>query len=152
MKNFFTIRSAATADLPALLTLEQQVFSGDRLSKQQYRRHIANNSAVVLVVIRNKMLMGNTVVFFRKNSSIARLYSIAVSQTAQGAGIGTTLLHAVENIARERSCTRLRLEVRQDNWAAIRLYEREGFQLFGHYENYYEDGANAWRYEKYLNK
>ncbi|MGB3840666.1 MAG: GNAT family N-acetyltransferase, partial [Rhodanobacter sp.] len=49
-----------------------------------------------------------------------------------------------------RGCDRLRLEVRPDNAAAIRLYERAGFRRFGAYRRYYEDGTDAWRYEQAL--
>jgi ribosomal-protein-alanine N-acetyltransferase len=44
----------------------------------------------------------------------------------------------------------MRLEVRQDNSAAIRLYERLGYRRFAARQGYYEDGEDAWRYEKKL--
>jgi ribosomal protein S18 acetylase RimI-like enzyme len=56
----------------------------------------------------------------------------------------------VEKAAADRGCRRLRLEVRQDNAAAIRLYERRGYRRFAARGTYYEDGADAWRYEKCL--
>jgi [ribosomal protein S18]-alanine N-acetyltransferase len=40
--------------------------------------------------------------------------------------------------------------VRQDNAAAIRLYERRGYRRIGAYAAFYEDGADAWRYQKDL--
>jgi ribosomal protein S18 acetylase RimI-like enzyme len=89
-------------------------------------------------------------VFFRKGSGIARLYSIAVDHAARGRGIGEALLRAVERGARARGCTRVRLEVRQDNPGAIALYEKLGYRRFGAYARFYEDGADAWRYEKPL--
>ncbi|MEY2262323.1 GNAT family N-acetyltransferase, partial [Rhodanobacter denitrificans] len=36
------------------------------------------------------------------------------------------------------------------NAAAIGLYERRGFRRTGHQPGYYEDGEDAWRYEKPL--
>src|SRR3546814_8244809 len=47
-----------------------------------------------------------------------------------------------------RSCHALRLEVCIDNAAAIGLYERCGFVRIGRYAHYYQDGADAWRYER----
>jgi ribosomal protein S18 acetylase RimI-like enzyme len=93
-------------------------------------------------------LLGKAVVFFRARSDIARLYSIAVAARARGRGVAKALLAAVEAAARAQGCARLRLEVRQDNGAAIGLYERLGFHRFGEYAEFYEDGAPAWRYEK----
>jgi ribosomal protein S18 acetylase RimI-like enzyme len=40
--------------------------------------------------------------------------------------------------------------VRQDNLAAQRLYERHGYRRIASVVAYYEDGADAWRYEKTL--
>ncbi len=40
-----------------------------------------------------------------------------------------------------RNCAWLRLEVRADNSAAIRLYEANGYQRFASVEDYYEDHA-----------
>jgi hypothetical protein len=44
----------------------------------------------------------------------------------------------------------MRLEVRPDNAWAIALYERLGYHEFGKYLDYYEDHADALRYEKRL--
>ncbi|MFD0938579.1 GNAT family N-acetyltransferase, partial [Methylobacterium trifolii] len=67
-----------------------------------------------------------------------------------GLGLGGHLLDAVEAEAARHGCTRLRLEVRADNGAGIRLYERRGYTRFMVREDYYEDGMEAWRYEKSL--
>lgn len=80
------------------------------------------------------------------------MYSIAVADKARGLGVGYRLLKQAEALAVKRRCKRMRLEVRQDNSSAIRLYERNGYQRFGDYAHYYEDGMHAWRYEKELTK
>src|SRR6185312_12726679 len=122
----------------------------DHLSRRQYRHHIGSESARVLAAVDASGLLGKAVVFFRSNSDIARLYSIAVADAARGRGIGEALIGAVERTARARGSRRLRLEARQDNAAAVRLYERLGYRRFGAYAGFYEDGADAWRYEKDL--
>jgi len=146
----YRIRRATLADLSALLALERRAFTTDHLSSRQYRHHVTNTSARVLAAVDASGLLGKALVFFRKNTSVARLYSIAVAHEARGRGVGEALVHAAERSARTRGCTRLRLEVRQDNAAAIRLYERLGYRRFGAYSGFYEDGADAWRYEKQL--
>jgi [ribosomal protein S18]-alanine N-acetyltransferase len=146
----FRIRRATLADLDALVELEQAAFMTDRLSRRQYRRHLQGASAVVLAAADGPGLIGSAVVFFRHNSAVARLYSIAVADAARGRGIARALLAAAEKAARRRSAGHLRLEVRRDNAAAIRLYERRGYSLFGTLRRFYEDGADAWRYEKPL--
>jgi ribosomal protein S18 acetylase RimI-like enzyme len=138
------------ADLDALVALERRAFTTDHLSRRQYRHHIESESANVIAALDASGLLGKAVVFFRKNTAIARLYSIAVADAARGRGLGEALVHAVERAARARGSTRVRLEVRQDNGGAIRLYERLGYRRFGAYAGFYEDGADAWRYEKDL--
>jgi len=148
MRSSYRIRRARLADLEALVALEQASFTTDHLSRRQYRHHLANPRGKVVVAVDASGLLGKALVFFRRGSDIARLYSIAVAQTARGRGIGEALLAAAEREARSRGCRCLRLEVRQDNVAAMRLYERRGYRRFGAYHGFYEDGADAWRYEK----
>ena len=145
------VRSATPSDLDALVALEQLAFSGDRMSRAQYRRHLASSSAAVWVAdAPGEGLLGSALVFFRRGSTLARLYSIATDAAARGRGIGARLLAAAEDAAREHGCRALRLEVRVDNAAAIALYERAGYCRIGRYLDYYEDGTDAWRYEKSL--
>ena len=43
---------------------------------------------------------------------------------------------------------RVRLEAREDNFRALRLYESAGYARFARVDGYYEDGAPALRLEK----
>ena len=145
------VRRAAASDLDDLIDLEQRSFSSDRLSRAQYRRHLDSDSALVLVASANHHLfLGSAVLFFRKRSAVARLYSLATRPGARGQGVGAALLEAAAVTARRRGSRALRLEVRTDNAAAIGLYERHGFRRIGRYARYYGDGTDAWRYEKTL--
>lgn len=144
------MRRATVDDLSALVALEQATFSLDRMSERQWRRHLDSVSAEVLVAVRERQLIGAAIVFYRSGQDIARLYSIAVAASERGMGTGAVLLSAVEQAARRRGSRRLRLEVRADNAAAQRLYERAGYHAFGRHAAYYEDGADARRYEKSL--
>ena len=146
----FRIRRATLTDLPALLALERSAFTTDHLSPRQYRQHLDSPTALVLAAVDATGLLGKAVVFFRRASDLARLYSIAVADGARGRGIGEALLTAIERAARRRGARRMRLEVRQDNAAAIRLYERRGYARFAERRGYYEDGGDAWRYHKEL--
>ena len=146
----FRIRRATPMDLPALLALERSAFTTDHLSLRQYRQHLISPTAIVLVAVDKTGLLGTALVFFRRESDLARLYSIAVAHGARGRGVGEALLAAVERSARERGARRMRLEVHQGNAAAMRLYERRGYTRFAERPDYYEDGGDAWRYEKEL--
>ena len=143
------VRRAEISDLDDLVALEDASFAHDRLSRSQYRRHLDSETAQVLVASANhRRFLGTAVVFFRKQSRIARLYSIATKPESQGKGVGSALIAAAELAARARQCKSLRLEVRNDNTVAIGLYERLGYQRIAQLPSYYEDGADGYRYEK----
>ena len=145
------VRRAELSDLDELVALEQGSFASDRLSRAQYRRHLDSDTAQVWVASApSRQFLGSAVLLFRKGSAVARLYSIATRLEARGKGIGSALIGAAEVAAGQRRCRALRLEVRADNAEAIRLYERLGFRRIGRYVGYYEDSADAWRYEKAL--
>src|SRR6185312_9896215 len=117
----------------------------------QFRRHLESDSAQVLIAsAHHRRFLGAAVVFFRRGSGLARLYSLAGHLDGRGLGIGSALAAAVEVAARARHCHALRLEVRGDNDRAIALYERLGYRRIGLLPRYYEDGADGWRYEKVL--
>ncbi|HVF34015.1 MAG TPA: GNAT family N-acetyltransferase [Candidatus Saccharimonadia bacterium] len=146
-----TVRKALPDDVPALLEIERASFSSDRLSPRQLRDHANGRSnSRFLVAVRGRRIVGNALVFLRRGARLARLYSIVVSATERGAGVGDRLLHRAEREARSAGADRIGLEVRTGNAAAIALYEREGYRRIGRVQGYYEDGADAYRYTKPL--
>ncbi|MEO8809024.1 MAG: GNAT family N-acetyltransferase [Rhodanobacter sp.] len=145
------VRRAELSDLDDLAKLEQGTFDSDRMTRAQYRRHLDSASALVLVASANhRRFLGTAVVFFRKRSRVARLYSLASHPAGRGQGIGTALVEAAEAAARRRRCRAMRLEVRCDNHRAMALYERQGYRRIGSLAKYYEDDADGFRYEKVL--
>lgn len=149
------IRTAVPADLDALVALEHAAFSGDRAERRAIRHAIRSPSMTLLVAVMaddegRETLVGAATIERRKGSRNARLSSIAVSPARAGSGLGRLVLDAVEADARSHGCRMLRLEVRADNGAGIRLYERRGYERFAVIPDYYEDGMEAWRYAKPL--
>ena len=146
------IRDADDADLDGLSALEGRSFATDRMARRNIRRLIDQKSASLRVAAGKGGVHGYHLVLFRKGSAIARLYSIAVDDRRRGAGLGRRLLADAEAVAALRRKRALRLEVREDNLPAIRLYERRGYRLIGRYARYYADKADALRYEKPLSE
>ncbi|MFJ2709524.1 ribosomal protein S18-alanine N-acetyltransferase [Pseudomonas sp. NPDC087346] len=141
-------RLAVVEDLPALLALEMQCFTTDRLTSRSFQWMITRAHAQLLVAERHDQLLGYALVLFHRGTSLARLYSIAIASDARGTGLGKQLLQRIEACALEHDCAYLRLEVRTDNPAAIALYERNGYRRFALIHDYYEDHADALRLEK----
>lgn len=145
-----SVRRARVDDLDALVALEQASFAGDRMSARQWRRHLVSPRAIVMVAVERDALLGAALGFLHASHDVARLYSLATSMAARGRGIGDRLVAAIERAARAAGRHRLRLEVREDNAAAQRLYERRGYRPIGRRAAYYDDGEDALRYEKPL--
>lgn len=146
----FVVRHAGLRDLDALAMLETAAFPGDRLSRRSLRALTLRPTAILLVAEGQAGIMGYALVLVRRSSRRARLYSIAVAPAAAGRGIARSLLKAAEAEAGGRNCLFMRLEVREDNPAAIALYEKNGYRRFARRENYYHDGTPALRYERRL--
>lgn len=145
------VRGAKLSDIETLARIELASFAADRLSRRSLKRHLTSDSASFLIAMLDGRAVGYALLFYRINSSIARLYSIATLAEARGKGVARALLSACEREARRRGKSILRLEVKTSNASAIGLYEHNGYLAFGRYEAYYEDGAPAIRMEKTLN-
>jgi ribosomal-protein-alanine N-acetyltransferase len=147
----FAIRSGLPADLPRLVEIENGSFPGDRLSRRALARHLRSPAAALLVAVADSgPVVAYALLLFRRNASVARLYSVAVDPAARGLGLARRLIEAAEAAARRRGASALTLEVRIDNAAAIQLYEALGYDRFARRSAYYDDEADALRYRKPL--
>src|SRR5262249_42879587 len=144
------VRPAQPGDLDALLALEERAFATDRMSRRSLRGFLNSPHALMIVADLDRELIGHALVLFRSNSAIARLYSLAVAPEHCRLGIGQVLIGAAEKLALKCQRTSLRLEVHQKNGAAIALYQKAGYRLFGRHLHYYADRGNALRFEKHL--
>lgn len=146
-----TIRKALLSDLKALITLENTIFTTDRMSPKSIRDALKKSSAEILIAELNNEIIGAAILFFRKNSKKARIYSIAVYPAHHGQGIALDLHNAIEKVATQRGCNQLILEVRIDNPRAIQFYKKLSYETYGNYPEFYEDGTDAKRMRKVLN-
>lgn len=144
-----SIRPATLADLGALLALEAH-FPGDRLSRTSLRHFLSRGNASVRVWEEAGRVLGSAVVLYRRGFHAARLYSLVVDPAARGRGVARGLLERAEREASERGCVAMRLEVREDNAAALALYAAAGYSVVGRAADYYEDHSSALRMRKFL--
>ena len=144
------IRKARPSDIGALASLEQCAFTTDRLSRRRFSALLRSPSAHMRVALRKGALTGYALVLTRAGSRTARLYSIAVAAGEGRRGIGALLLAAAEATAAAAGAESLKLEVRAENRAAVRLYETAGYRQRGHRPGYYEDGMTALLYSRDL--
>jgi len=130
------IRPASDADLATLVAvLGERHWFTDRLARQQ------RGGGVVLVAWLEGRPVGE--VFLecepakepevrRQLPGVPRLDHLEVAGLFQGRGIGTALIRAAEDSARQLGHERIALGVGLDNPKARRLYERLGYADWGH--------------------
>lgn len=150
--NKIFVRPAIEADIPRLIMIENTCFKPDlfpfftaRHFKYCLRRHTA---ALWVAEDIKRHVLGYVLLFFRANSKLARLYSIAVDPAEHGAGIGKLLLRTAEEIALKRECQHIILEVRSDSASTINLYTKSGYIKGKLIPTYYPDGMTAVKMKK----
>jgi ribosomal protein S18 acetylase RimI-like enzyme len=139
-----SLRTATAADAAGLAALDEACFPAvDRFSRRVWRHLLGparrNRSSLTLVAEGEGRLLGSINLLFRRGSSVARLYTLAVHPDARGRGLAKRMLAAVLALA-PRRCRELSLEVRHDN-PARSLYDAWGMQVVADLPGYYRDGA-----------
>lgn len=152
MAHTFSIRRALPEDAEALHQLEQQCFDSDRLSLRRIKHWTRADNCLFMVAESKQQMYGYALTLLHRGTRLARLYSVAVSSDARGSGLGKRLIETVEIAAAECGRLFMRLEVAQDNLAAIHLYQHMGYAAFGTYEDYYEDHRDALRMQKCIRR
>ena len=138
-----TCRPATLSDVVALNVLEQRCFETDKISIRSFRRFISENRSDLIIAEQDTKVCGYFLLIYRRGTSLARLYSLAVAPDMRQRGIAELLMHEAEKAAAARSCVLLRLEVRFDNLSAIRLYQKLDYHEFAVKHDFYEDHSDA---------
>jgi GNAT superfamily N-acetyltransferase len=133
------VRHAGPADLDALVRLLGQLFSIEadfRPDAERQRRGLTlllaePRRAAVLVAERGGAVVGmvtaQLVVSTAEGGPSALVEDMVVDGAERGAGLGRSLLEAVEEWSRRRGATRLQLLADRENTPALRFYERLGW-------------------------
>lgn len=148
LSNNCIIRQGELSDLAALIAIEEQSFTQDRLSSRSLKRWLTASHGILLIAEHQGDVLGYGLVWCHKGTRLARLYSLAVHPSAQGKGVASKLLNALERETAKRGRLFMRLEVAVNNHNAIKLYEKLGYRVFGHYSDYYDDHSDALRMQK----
>ncbi len=141
-------RQASKADIGRLVAIENRCFTEDRLTQRNFLWMLEKAHADIIVAELDGVMAGYGLVLYRRGTSLARLYSLAVLPEFRGGGLARALLGELEQCARGHDCVYLRLEVRPDNEPAIALYRRLGYRQFDRKLDYYEDHSEALCFEK----
>ncbi len=141
------LREASFLDIPRMVKIEKRVFKKPWGFDAFFGEFFKSFSKILVAEVDGK-LAGFAVLWILPPE--AYLANIAVDPEFQGLGIGTRLLEAVEEMAKDSGANYIILEVRVSNKAAIRLYEKFGFEPVGLRKGMYFDGEDGLVMEKLL--
>jgi ribosomal-protein-alanine N-acetyltransferase len=137
----FSLAPFKLADLKAVLNLEQAVFPEDTYGMAEFLSLYLRGKDTFLVARTGKMIVGYIIGYVEDYSGY--IASIAVDPELRGQGLGRLLLETEMARLHENGARKIGLHVREDNAAAIHLYESLGFVTQDTIPNYYEGGAPA---------
>jgi len=143
-----TLRRATLDDLNTLEQVENNCFAGDRLHRRSLRHWIKAPHGEFIVAVGQSGVVGYGLVWCHKGTRLARLYSLALLPEMRGSGTAARLIRELESVTAARGYLFMRLEVAKTNQAAVSLYRRCGYRVFGEYHDYYEDHSDALRMQK----
>jgi ribosomal-protein-alanine N-acetyltransferase len=133
------IETASIRLLDELYKIEEQCFDQEAFSKRQIAYLLTDYNAVALVAKANNVIAGFIIaqIEIENDTLFGHIITINVSSSYRRKGIASKMLHEIEVIFKQKGISECHLEVREDNSAAIKLYQKIGYQKMGRLEKYY---------------
>lgn len=138
------IRKATLSDLKEIKIIEDEAFSlfnDERKEEDLIYEMKENPFSTFLLFIDEGKILGFINYWVTFDS--ATINQIATRIDSRNKGIATKLLNECEKHIKKENVEFLTLEVRENNFDAIALYQKFGFIKVTIKEKYYEDGTNA---------
>ena len=132
-----SIETMQTSDLDHLDISKFDDFWNIDILKDELK---SQNSEFVCAKIENKVVgfAGIKIVL-----DTADIMNIAVREDYRRQGIATLLLNNILDICNEKNIKTINLEVNEENFSAIRLYQKFGFEENGRRKKYYDNKFDA---------
>jgi ribosomal-protein-alanine N-acetyltransferase len=143
----FIIRNCEDGDLLAIQRIENVSFE-DPYSLDIFWALYSSPKRIFRVALFQEKVIGYSVAKIEtkeKDSMTSHIVSLAVEPSMRHKGIGTKMLNDIISQTKKGypDCRKIELEVRNDNRAAIGLYQKFGFREIGTISNYYGRGEGA---------
>jgi len=125
--------------LDRLLEIENQCFDQEAFTKQEIAYLIADYNTIGLTALVTGEVAGFAMarVNIRRTMMFGHILTIDVAPAYRRKGIAQKLLQEIETILREKGIKECRLEVRENNTAALNLYLKLGYKKIGKLDKYY---------------
>ena len=134
-----TIETATTKILDELYAIEKQSFTREAFSKREIAFMLEDYNGIGLVARVNREIAGFLIarIDIGRGRLFGHILTLDVAPRYRRMGVARKLLEELDKLLKQKGAVECRLEVREDNVAAINLYLKLGYQRLGMLKNYY---------------
>ncbi len=132
------IRLMRPEDLEQVMAIERSSFDSPWTKNNFFDEFKNSDLSTQLVMEVDKRIIAFAILWIIIDE--CHLANIAVHPEYRRKGVAEMLLNKVIELAREKNCKKIMLEVRKSNDPAINLYTKYRFEKVGIRKNYYHDG------------
>ncbi len=137
------LRDVRSEDLETLYGIDQACFApGISYSREALSEFIGNRRSRTWVAEEKGEVVG-FLIAERQANKAAHIVTIDVVESWRRRSVGSLLMDAAENWAREQKLVLVYLEAAENNVPARGFYEARGYRKVDQVPNYYSDGASA---------
>jgi ribosomal-protein-alanine acetyltransferase len=143
------IVDASIRHLDRLHEIETECFKDEAFTREQIARLLKDYDSIGFVACVGNKIVGFVIsmIYIDRNDLQGHILTIDVLPDYRRKGIGQMLIQETERILKQKGAKASRLEVKEDNYAAINLYKKLGYEKVGKLKNYYGNSHGI-----YLNK
>jgi len=133
------VETASIRLLDKLCEIEKQCFDQEAFTKRQISYLLTDYNTIALVAKADSEIAGFiiTQVEIENNTVYGHIITINVASSYRRKKIAAGMLNETESLLKQKGIAECRLEVREDNNAALKLYQNSGYQKIGRLEKYY---------------
>ncbi|MGA2683172.1 MAG: ribosomal protein S18-alanine N-acetyltransferase [Candidatus Bathyarchaeia archaeon] len=133
------IETASIRLLDKFCEIENQCFDQEAFTKRQLAYLLTDYNSIGLIAKTDSDIAGFIIseVEIENDKPFGHIITINVALPYRRKGIGTQMLKEIEKILKEKGVNECHLEVREDNSAALKLYQKSGYQKIAKLEKYY---------------
>jgi [ribosomal protein S18]-alanine N-acetyltransferase len=138
------LRPFRAGDLETLFQIDKACFPPEvSYSRTELARFVGHRASKTWVATEGEIVVG-FIIAYRGAGKEGHIVTIDVVESRRRAGIGSRLMDAAEEWAREQGLESISLETAEDNSVAQKFYEARAYSKVGKIEHYYGDGTAAW--------
>jgi ribosomal-protein-alanine N-acetyltransferase len=119
--------------------IEKQCFDQEAFSKQQLAYLINDYNSIGLAARVNGEIASFAIaqVDIERNVPFGHILTVDITPAYRRKGIAQKILHEIETVFKKKGIKEIKLEVREDNIAALNLYRKLGYKKVGKLRQYY---------------